>query len=383
MEQIATAIDNREIGSTYESEEAIPQYPTRTTLYSLDPNRLGTAMVEGLSGYLADLAGEHSTRVGDLVGRVLLGIENPYGEVLPPCRRRRAATTSHHGFTQLNYIVNGTNRTAERMVFALEAATGRRDLRGLTFLAYEPVLRGFRFHKNRRWCPQCLTEWQTSQQNLYEPLLWTCATTLTCPIHGCPLASNCPKCCRTAGPITVGACIGYCDHCRAWLGGPAQPENNSSAVIGDEALWKQRQVICLIQHMPNFRPQDSMSGWPSKLRSLIEATTNGSINAFARHVRLDIATIQGWLEDKWIPHVDSAMRISLALGINLWSLVTDSPLSASELDTARESRAKSDLQFQKRQREAERINTELERSLSGPVPETLATITGRLGVCRS
>lgn len=380
METIKTDIDYTQISSTCESDEEIPQYPPRTKLYSLEPCGLGTAMVESLSGYVAGVAAEHSTRVGDLVGRVLSGIENPYGEVLPPCRLRRAATTSHHGFTQFNYTVNGANGTAERMVFALEVSTGRRDLRGLTFLGYKPVLGAFRFHKTRRWCPQCLAEWQMSHQRLYEPLLWTCATTLTCSIHRCPLAKICPKCRRTVGPLTVGACIGYCDHCGAWLGQADELENDSADRIDKEALWNQEQVICLIRHMPDVQRQTSTSSWSSNLRILIEATTNGSINAFARNVRLDIATVEGWLEAKCIPKVDSAMRISRALGIDLWSLVNDSPLSDYELTTARESRAKSDLQFQRRQREADRISAELARSLSSPDPETLTTLTGRLGL---
>src|SRR5437867_3672920 len=51
--------------------------PTRSRLYSLEPIGVGTATVEGLTGYVARLAEARSVSVGDLVGRVLSELTDP------------------------------------------------------------------------------------------------------------------------------------------------------------------------------------------------------------------------------------------------------------------------------------------------------------------
>ena len=374
-------IDNTQIGSIYESDEEIPQYPPRTKLYSLQPCGLGTAMVESLSGYVARLAFEHSTRVGDLVGRVLSPIENPYGNIVAPNRKLSSPTTSHHGFVSYSYLINGATDLAERLVLSLEAATGLDCLRGLTFLRYKPAIIAFPFHKQRTWCPQCFSDWRTNHAPFYEPLIWTCSTTTTCPTHGGPLTSVCPECRQAIGaPLKVGTCIGYCDHCGAWLGQAGQPPSPSDVAIDDDAIWRQEQVIRLIKHLPDVQPHASSDGWKRNLGGLIKAVTNGNAQPFAECAGVNRQTLSRWIDGSTTPLFELAMRMSRASNISLWCFVSESPLSDSHLAAARESLAESKGPFQRMRPQNNYIRAELAKSLRGDNPETLASITSRLGL---
>jgi TniQ len=37
----------------------------------------------------------------------------------------------------------------------------------------------------REWCPDCLQEWQNSDRDIYEPLLWSLWLVAICPHHDC------------------------------------------------------------------------------------------------------------------------------------------------------------------------------------------------------
>lgn len=363
------------------TDEQVPKFPARTMLYSLGPLGCGTPWVESLSGYLIRLSCEHILRVGDLIGKALSLVESPYGNLLSPAKLRRAATSSHHGFTQYNYAMNGVDGIGERVVYALEAATGIRGLRGLTFLVYRPMLRGFLFHKQRRWCPVCLETWRISNALLYEPLFWTCACAMTCPEHGCALASTCPKCRCTVGPITVSACIGFCDHCGAWLGQASSSAARPCDGTNDEDFWEQSQVLGLISMMPSLLQQSSEGAtWQKNLQSLLDGAANGSLNAFAEHVGVDRGTLEGWLAGRCLPLVANALKVVRVLGIDVCCVFGDAPLSRAQLSVARESIATSEIPFHRNERKRQQIRDELEKSLREPVPESLTTIAHRLGL---
>lgn len=374
-----TEIDNTQIGSIYESNEEIPCFPPRTKLYSLKPCGLGTPWVESLSGYLARLSVEHHMTLGDLFGRVLSEIENPYGNILSPANQQRAASTTHHGFTQRTYGMNGVDSTGEQIVFALESSTGLRGLRALTFLAYQPVLGGITFHRQRTWCPACLEEWRTAHLAIYEPLFWTCATTKMCPKHNLVLVSQCPECGLKAGLVTVGLRIGYCDHCGAWLG-RFDSAGGYDLMADTEAIWKQSQIIGLIGMLHQVQPQASQLAWRRNLHRLVRALTNGSLHAFGKHVGITSPTIKNWLNGRAIPWLGNALRVAHALGVDVCCLFDESPLSEAHLSVARQAIVSTARPTRVIGQKTRQIQIELERSLGNPVPESVTAIAYRLGL---
>lgn len=359
--------------------EEIPTFSPRTKLYSLEPCKDGTPWVEGLSGYLVRLADEHHVRVGDLIGRILSKVENPHGNVLAPANRSLAAATTRQDLPRYDYSINGATGIAERMAFALEELTGIRNLRAMTFLPYRSVLWAFAFNEKRSWCPVCLHEWRANNTVVYEPLLWTCATTKTCPIHCCALASTCPQCKRVAG-ISVGSRIGYCDRCGIWLGQELQALGTCQTEADAESLSEQSQIIDLIRMMPRIQSEISQTNWKQSLRIAIDTVANGSVGTFAEYLKMDESTVVAWLEGRWVPRVASALTVSSALGVGLSCLFGPSPLSPTQLDAAKQRVAKTDATKVRYYRDQEQMKAELASSLKREVPETLTEVAQRLGL---
>lgn len=362
------------------SNEEIPTFTPRTKLYSLEPCEDGTPWVEGLSGYLVRLADEHHVKVGDLIGRILSEVENPYGNILPPAERRLAAATTRHDLPRYDYTVNGATGIAERMAFALEELTGLRNLRAMTFVPYRSVLWAFAFNEKRSWCPVCLHEWRANNTVVYEPLFWTCATTKTCPIHCCSLASTCPQCKHSVAGIAVGSRIGYCGRCGIWLGREREALGTCQTEADAESLSEQSQIIDLIRMIPRIQPERSQTNWRQSLQIAIDTVANGSVGTFAKYLQMDDSTIVAWLEGRWVPRVASALRISSALGVELSCLFGPSPLSATQLEAAQQTVANTDATRVRYDRDQEQMRAELASSLKREVPETLTEVAQRLGL---
>lgn len=101
---------------------AVKPVPARSRLYPLAPIGIGTAFVEGLSGYLMRLAEAHAVSTGSLIGKELSG-----------CIKRGGANLWRIWYTN----INGVGDSAKQWVRGLENMTLRSDLRYLTLLPFE------------------------------------------------------------------------------------------------------------------------------------------------------------------------------------------------------------------------------------------------------
>lgn len=100
-------------------------------MYALEPMAVGTAMTESLSSYIIRLAEAHSVTLGDFIGRMLAKIPNPKGTLIT--HAASASRAGSHGFRACSYAINGAGERTAKWAYALEAATGRSDLRHLLF----------------------------------------------------------------------------------------------------------------------------------------------------------------------------------------------------------------------------------------------------------
>lgn len=162
--------------------------PPRSKLYPLVPIGVGTALVEGLSGYVARLAEAHSVSVGDLVGRVLSDLADPQDPIVTAAAK--AVRSGGHGFRACSYAINGVTDRATKWVHALETATSRRDLRCLTLLPFRNAIPENLFHRHRAWCSPCFEQWRANGQTVYEPLLWAFKVSSHCRVHQQPLSHS-------------------------------------------------------------------------------------------------------------------------------------------------------------------------------------------------
>jgi len=209
--------------------------PSRSRLYSLEPIGIGTPETESLTSYVSRLAEAHSVRVRELVVHELLPfLGRPH---LADARNANLLTAFWRNETR---ALNGTRTLARKLVQALEALTGRCDLRFLTLLTWSEVLPRRQLQKpTRAWCPACFEEWRQSGRFAYDPLVWTLAPVTFCPQHRQPLRVVCPfPDCRRPSPwLSSRSRPGCCARCGRWLGNPG---THGASVEGERLAQDER-----------------------------------------------------------------------------------------------------------------------------------------------
>jgi TniQ len=223
----------------------------RTRLYSMPPIAVGTAVAESLTSYVARLAEAHALELRHLLR----------WEVYPRMEPRRSLR---------RWALNGNGSMTRKAVVALEALTGRGDLRYLTFVSWSqalnvtPMLR-----RGKAWCPRCYAEWRRSGQVFYEPLLWMVRAVSSCRVHDVSLATECPfpDCRAQSSPLSARPRPGYCNVCHRWLGSDTTGRSpQDRAEMGDA----DHVVGLLIAHatdgpsrvvVPWTRPATGWSAW--------------------------------------------------------------------------------------------------------------------------
>lgn len=203
----------------------VPNTPNRSRLYYLEPIATATPYVEGLISYICRLAEAHGVSPGILLKKAVIptfrehysiGIDAIYllqkngHEVLvssipkPPYRKN----PNEYGLLAWQYIEG------------LKLLTLRQELQTLIIPAeaskFLPEVAGSDAARNlRAWCPACFHEWRTSNQPLYEPLLWSLSIVTICPIHHKLLQLRCPHCQKSQLPLTARTLVARCSQCFA------------------------------------------------------------------------------------------------------------------------------------------------------------------------
>lgn len=176
--------------TTYKSLDfSLPKLPPRSSLNQLQPNALGTPLVESLTGYVARLAESHCVPTGILI----------LSKIAPLVKEGYVFAGREGGINPIfgsgTRALNGTGAMAANLVQAIEALTLCSDLRFLTMLPWAEVLPARDLPKTvHAWCPICYEEWRSSGRMIYEPLLWSLAVVTICPTYVKPLCTQCPHC---------------------------------------------------------------------------------------------------------------------------------------------------------------------------------------------
>jgi TniQ len=130
--------------------------------------------VESLTGYIARLAEAHSVATGALLALELRPRVPPGSGT---ASRKQGPQNS--SFIYDAHILNGLGECPRQRVQVLETLTGCVSLQGLTMLDWGQVISNCDLLRRvRAWCPHCYDSWQSTNQPVYEPLLWSiCAVT--------------------------------------------------------------------------------------------------------------------------------------------------------------------------------------------------------------
>ena len=208
--------------------------PQRSRLYSLDPIEVGTPFTESLSSYLTRLAQEHCVTPKKLImgeiAPIIIG-EKYHSEIVS----KNVSTL--FGNSDAKPAINGMRDMTRSLVNALQQLTLCQNLQYLSCLTWKEVIkeRGL-FRQEKVWCPMCFEQWRQENKPIYEPLLWSFKDVTYCPQLHCKLVDRCPHCDSQQKAIANNSRLGYCDHCKQWLG---YVDSDAEIKINE----KERQII--------------------------------------------------------------------------------------------------------------------------------------------
>lgn len=340
---------------------------------------IGTELVEGLTGYVARLADAHSVSTGDLVGRVLGDLAHPKDAIVTAAAK--AVRVGGHGFRARNYAPNGVSETAANWVHALEAATGRHDLRYLTLLPLRYMVPDGLFRRRRAWCALCFEQWRSAGQIVYEPLIWSIKMSAICQLHARPLDHTCCHCSRTLSPLGVFSRPGFCERCDGWLGladtkgrwPPGTPEEE-----GHNA-WSAMQVGDLLRMLPLIDPLGARAALRISLAALLDQLTTGNVVALAEYIHRPPSILSNWLDGTTVPTFENLLQTCRFLNVPITSLVASSGPSPANVDAAKEAIARAGSRGVSLCQKKSVIRQSLEKALHDTVPRSLSDVARGMG----
>lgn len=205
-------------------ELELPKIPQRSRLYHLEPIAIGTPYVEGLVSYICRLAEAHCVSPGILLKKEILpafrkGYSTSYGGAYAVQVDKNGVLVSSVTKPVYKKNPNEYGLIAWQYLEGLKLLTLRTDLQSLIVPVHaNEVMERHEVCKNlRAWCPECFLNWLTNGLPIYEPVMWSIANQITCPIHCQPLQLYCPHCKKAQRPLTARMFIGRCSQCFEWL----------------------------------------------------------------------------------------------------------------------------------------------------------------------
>jgi AraC-like DNA-binding protein len=287
--------------------------PERSRLYHLEPLGLQTPFAESLTSYIIRLAEAHRVMPKILVMREIIPLLQGHS--------RESALNSYGIRVAYAHTLNGTSTLAENCVHVLEKLTGCDNLRALTMLTWANVIRKRGLVRNTQaWCSLCYEEWQTNNDTIYSPLLWSLCAVKLCLHHKQALRDRCPyrDCQRTLPVFAASLRLGYCLYCKRWLGSPL-----STLLNGDEELRREdfeksySEAIAvgeLIEVAPRLTSPLRRENLASAISFYINQTPSKNVSSLARQLDISAGTVAVWQKGASSPQFETLLLISRHLG---------------------------------------------------------------------
>lgn len=275
-----------------------------TKLFKLEPQGMGTSMVESLSGYIARLASEHCISTG----RLFMDVFTPY---LKKHYLNKIAEKGGNGFYDFAHMINGNSNAAEEFSSMLNDLTGNTNLQKLTMLRFAKAIpqRGL-LRTVRVWCPRCYEEMKQSDLGIvYDPLIWSIKVITICRKHRDELTELCSVCSKTNLFLDRRSSPGVCLHCNSWLGEAKAIKMDES---DHESQNKSKMVEQLLKSQQTLMKDEVMYS----LRHIV-SHENSNITAVARKLSIPKSTFWAWYNGMNLPTLSDVLRICNKCGINI------------------------------------------------------------------
>ena len=199
---------------------------------------------------------------------------------------RRIGGSAHDKF-------NGTGRSTDIWVNAVETATKRNDLRYLTLLAFRDLFSRKRlFRDHRAWCPRCYRVARESSRPMYDLLVWSIRIVQCCALHKRALQTRCPACNRPVKAIGRASIPAYCGGCGNWLG--SGEVEDDGGVPTEYQLWSADFVGDLVANIGRAEVQRLPDNVRNALQLSADAIAGGNRSRLAKCANIRHASFDGW-----------------------------------------------------------------------------------------
>lgn len=284
-------------------------FSTRTVLYNLQPEGIGTPYTESLSSYIARIAAIHNVSTATLLKEIL-------EPVLTTNHIKQELLKGNNKSTLL--YINENNSITFDYVKALELLTGREDLRNLTMLNWQGILCRNIMGDNRKWCPACFNQMLADSKTIYEPLIWYLNAIEKCDIHQISLRDKCKKCKKKLPFIHSQLIVGYCQYCGGWLG---EEVNDLEASLNDMEKFVVLNYKQLIENTPRLKWFPSKRFISLFFRRLISEYGFSSYRSLANFFEINTPTMNNYIYGLTIPNPDFLIKIASKLNSTIYKTI--------------------------------------------------------------
>jgi DNA-binding XRE family transcriptional regulator len=365
----------------------LPILSPRSRLYSLKPIGIGTALVEGLTGYITRLAEAHHISVAMLFGYELAPLAGKEYLYRASKRNKYPCRLLASAFRPLARAINGVGLGASEWVDILQRLTFRTDLQFLTLLPWSPVLsRSQLLRPTRAWCSVCYEEWRVQGKTIYDPLLWALRAVSICTEHQIPLRSICVNCGKSLHLIDSRSRPGYCSMCRIWLGKPFGITTLLNKEFSREEIklmiWAANAIGELLASSPALPTPPKRESISYSLSQIIVKNI-GNLSTLSALLHVDKNTIWKWYKGKYMPQLTSLLQLCYLIGMSITDVVhgriTEEHLvSVASSFRKKDAKAKIPKRNRRMLDKAETKNI-LHKALEEYPPLSLQTVATRLG----
>jgi transcriptional regulator with XRE-family HTH domain len=304
-----------------EWDVTIPNLPSRSRLYCLEPVGMGTPYIESLTSYIARLAEVHCVTPKNLIMREIMPLHSQTGPIMNYYYRLNKFWIENAS------ALNGISPIARWWVEKLQSLTLCDNLSFLTMLMFNDVIALSRLlHRSKAWCSLCYAEWRLNHQVVYDPLLWSLNNIDVCLRHQQPLVAQCPYCKKTLPFLSQTTRAGYCSNCTRWLGAVQKSLNivdiSSDLKTSAYQYWVAKASGDLLAAAPNLVVPPTRKQIVMRIDVLLGNYANGSMSKLARLLGISIQSLWEYLHLGRVPYFDSLLKICFALSVTPLEFLT-------------------------------------------------------------
>ena len=291
-----------------DTKEVEKLYCTRTIVYNLEPQGIGTPYIESLTSYIARLAAVHSVSTAILLKKIIepkLSVIHIKEELIKGL------------YSNTTRYINKNNSITLDYVKALELLTGREDLRNLTMLNWQGILTKKIIGDYRKWCPSCFKQMVTNSEEIYEPLIWYLIAIEKCDIHEIRLEDTCNNCKKKLPFVHSRIIVGYCQYCGSWLGDKTSFQKEPLTEIEKFSALNYKELIentCMLKFFP------SKIFISLLLKRAIKEGGFTSFKSLARYLNISFSSFDNYLYCRNIPDKYNLIKIVSKLNSTIYKL---------------------------------------------------------------